>query len=750
MANRFNYIPNRVIDTNGIADGASLFFYAPGTTTKIFLYSDSSLATPIANPVVVAAGASVPPIYYAETSVRVKVVNDAGVTVSDDDPYTPLDAGNIGLTGGGSLDDFFADACFPDRFGVVDDPNFANAGSRIDQSAALQAWFDYAATNRLSPTCYKPIRAYSSATLTYNPSALVSFQKQPDIRLSNLDLISAGTAGIVIGGTAGAIDSTKIELPSVRRTAVSWGSSPNTSQCGGVVLINIRFCTVFVGAIRHFTCGVQLWSEGQGLTYNNFYGGTFIDNRFQICLNNVGSASYTNQNSWFGAEITYSSVTTPTVSASAVGVYFTYGTAGYTGANNNQFYGVSFEMPTVTSHPSITEGVPVWFEGCGNYNRFHDCRAEGWNGPLMHVRGNVNSDANATVGLFNELDIGLIGTVGSGNGYQTTRQVAGAYGNKVIMPGRNNVYSWDSGPLRDTVWSGGPANGARCAAPYFFRSGTSATNLRQHTASQVRTNVNGLQHNGGGTFIMIDTSRCKDFEFFSATQSGNDGRWFFQALDASRTALSNTTTDAYATERNIKFPGATASSLYGGGMTTGTNAAVSVRVTVREEVKFLIVGRIFGNATCVVNSIGFHAYLRTQDSAAGNMDSFPLIIDPFYDAAGIHGRTASANPGTSGTHGFYSRGHVIENNAAASGVTSGWICTTAGMLGAARADATAYNVPGEVIISGSGAYRVKTAGTTGTGTAPAGAVVDTDYTDGTVVFTCIGAKAVFTALANIP
>jgi hypothetical protein len=227
-------------------------------------------------------------------------------------------------------------------------------------------------------------------------------------------------------------------------------------------------------------------------------------------------------------------------------------------------------------------------------------------------------------------------------------------------------------------------------------------------------------------------------------------RWLFQPLDANRAIMANTSTDAYATERNVKFPGASSSSLYGGGMTTGTNAAVSVRVTVREEVKFLVVGRIFGNATCVVNSIGFHAYLRTQDSAAGNMDNFPAIIDPFYDAGGIHGRTASANPGTAGTHGLYSRGHVIENNAAASGVTQGWICTTAGMLGAARADATAYNILGEVIISGSGAYVVKTGGTTGTGTAPAGAVVGTDYTDGTVVFTCIGAKAVFTALANIP
>lgn len=104
---RFNYIPNRVIDTNGISDGASIFFYLSGTTTKISIYSDNGLATPIANPHVVPAGAEVIPIYFAQDTddVRVRVVSDGGEVISDDDPYDPpLNASDLGTLLDGKVD----------------------------------------------------------------------------------------------------------------------------------------------------------------------------------------------------------------------------------------------------------------------------------------------------------------------------------------------------------------------------------------------------------------------------------------------------------------------------------------------------------------------------------------------------------------------------------------------------------------------------------------------------------------------
>lgn len=117
MAKRIPYIPNRVIDTNGISDGASIYVYETGTTTPVAIYSDETLLTPLANPYVVAAGAAVGEIYHAwNRNVRVRVVADGGTVISDDDPFkapvTDADlastdagkgAGLVGVEGGGNV-----------------------------------------------------------------------------------------------------------------------------------------------------------------------------------------------------------------------------------------------------------------------------------------------------------------------------------------------------------------------------------------------------------------------------------------------------------------------------------------------------------------------------------------------------------------------------------------------------------------------------------------------------------------------
>ena len=87
---RIQYIPNRVLDTNGIADAAEVFVYQSGTDTKVDLFSDSGFTTPILNPVVVPAGAEIPIFYTSYMGdIRVRVVQSDGVIVQDDDPYSP-------------------------------------------------------------------------------------------------------------------------------------------------------------------------------------------------------------------------------------------------------------------------------------------------------------------------------------------------------------------------------------------------------------------------------------------------------------------------------------------------------------------------------------------------------------------------------------------------------------------------------------------------------------------------------------
>lgn len=88
---RITYIPNRVINSDGIADGASLFVYQANSDVPVNLFSDVALTDPVSNPYVVDTGAAVPSLYTDYSGdVRLRVVETDGSVPLDEDPYTVL------------------------------------------------------------------------------------------------------------------------------------------------------------------------------------------------------------------------------------------------------------------------------------------------------------------------------------------------------------------------------------------------------------------------------------------------------------------------------------------------------------------------------------------------------------------------------------------------------------------------------------------------------------------------------------
>jgi hypothetical protein len=80
----------RAIDQNGQPmAGARLQFYLTGTTTPTNVYSSSTLATPLSNPVVADSGGLFAPIYLDPTIVyRCQLLTSAGILVEDIDPVS--------------------------------------------------------------------------------------------------------------------------------------------------------------------------------------------------------------------------------------------------------------------------------------------------------------------------------------------------------------------------------------------------------------------------------------------------------------------------------------------------------------------------------------------------------------------------------------------------------------------------------------------------------------------------------------
>ena len=90
-AELFHNPTRRAWDANGaIASGSKLYFYLTGTTTPRTVYAESTLTTPLTNPVVADSAGVWPSIYLDDAYTYRVVEKDADDdTIADIDPYLP-------------------------------------------------------------------------------------------------------------------------------------------------------------------------------------------------------------------------------------------------------------------------------------------------------------------------------------------------------------------------------------------------------------------------------------------------------------------------------------------------------------------------------------------------------------------------------------------------------------------------------------------------------------------------------------
>jgi len=651
--------------------------------------------------------------------------------------------------------------------------DFGAVGDGVaDDTAAWQLWINYCASAKVGFICEERLTSRITGKLVF-PLVVISMPggaRALPIDLRGVDFLWDGPRNdiaIDIGeapSATGYYPETDIWLPRLSASgALQWPGLLGATDIGVRIRQAFR-CRIHENFIYGFTNGIVY----SGCAYNTMFGKHVSDSKFGLVCTTEGAnhdASFFNENTRIGGKIGNTS------SASGLGnafmILFTWDkVSSYRGHNANRFI-----APCLESNGSATYQMPIWFDGAGaGGNSFDHVRVEGCKGPVALFDG---GGGNHGVGTTINLD--YIAYAGQ---EISLRQVNGACGNILTGVGCN-VSSWNSGDLTKAITSAGAAGTAwlRGSELFFVNASTptAADFKRIETVftTAVRANRQGVQLDAGGVFRIgtaFDTTRIKDFECSFESLDSFIGRPCFIALDSQGNLLSGLATETfanpltgatYANEQYVKgivHAGDAGQQLSSAvAATTGADSAParSMRITVRPEVATLVFSVLAGSTAAVVKSLSVIAY-ATYDKVGEA--AYPLgkgraalRMLSLVDDDGAE-RIATAKPDTAGTLGYYGRGVVVYNRSAASGVTAGWQCSSAGWLCPAWVASTAYATPGMLVTNDTGKiYELTTPGTSASSGGPTGTTATWDgITDGTCKWRYIGTLATFTALPNNP
>lgn len=238
---------------------------------------------------------------------------------------------------------------YPEMFGAVGD-------GTTNDSTAINAMLTAASTTK-SVCRTRPETVYAIATTTIAVPGDVEFRMAADSYLKY-----TGTGSAVTVNAGGSASRYKRHAIAVEKSNNSWHLGTDTSSIG-IVVENLRQCTVDVMRCVGFWTGLRVYGNGDGIVDNIFNLGHIQNNRFGI-RDHTAAAGWSNQNTFIGGMVRVDSDKATTADTNNVEPTLIY----LDTAVNWSFYNVNLEGNLVS--PAQIAYVN------DNWNAFHNCRYE--------------------------------------------------------------------------------------------------------------------------------------------------------------------------------------------------------------------------------------------------------------------------------------------------------------------------------------------------------------------------------------
>lgn len=264
----------RLIDTNGIADAAEIYFYQSGSLTPAPVYTTAELSVEHPSPIPVAAGAAVPDIYLDDETYtyRRRILYSDG-TYDDLDPYISPSSGGIGfLQSGANAVSRTAQAKLRETVSVTDFEGADPTGVG-DSTAAITAAL---ATGKNVAITSGNFRA-SDITVAIDYQQIIALGNAKLIKNANGPLLTltgrgAQVHGLVIDGEGSSFTGDNIVVDA--QEAQFHGCSSIHAGSRALKSTSNGGATQVFGGIWHTedSAGYEFEFDGSGSQYNELHG----------------------------------------------------------------------------------------------------------------------------------------------------------------------------------------------------------------------------------------------------------------------------------------------------------------------------------------------------------------------------------------------------------------------------------------------------------------------------------------------